>query len=90
MFIPKEEGLNREVHSASISGLSPLFDLEGQHVIVANAALDDLPHLVSSSQVARVEGARLFKVFSKSTVIISVTVEDWGPFNHLVVIRRIV
>ena len=78
--------LNREVDSASISGLGPLFDLERQLVIVAKKTLDDLPHLVLGSQVSWVKGARLFKVFGESTVVIGVTVESWGPFNHFVVI----
>ena len=90
MLIPKEKGLNCEVGSASVSGLSPLFDLQRQLVIGSNTVLDDLPHLVSDSQVAWGKGARLFKVFGKNTVIIDVTVEDWGPFNHLVVVRCIV
>ena len=89
MFISKKEGLNCEVRSASISGLGPLFNLEGQLVIVANEALDDFSHLISSIQVSWVERSRLFKVFGTRTMIIRVAVKDWGPFDHFVIKRGI-
>ena len=89
VVIPKQERLNCKVSTASINGLIEPLELEIELVIGANTSLEDGPDLIASSQVARVKGSYLLKLFVLGVSVKCLAVNDRCMLNYLIIMRGI-